>query len=572
VAILFRTFSPLEAYEAAFRAADIPFRVEGGRYYFKRVEVQALLATLRAIDNPGDRVAMVASLRSPLFGFTDDELLIGAEAGLFDPGSVRSTAPAGLLAAVQQIRAWHGRRHSDGPTRIVEAVLGTTKAVELFALMPLGEQRVANLQKIVDEARTFESHAGGFRRFIRYLSEREATLEKERDSPGVEDDAEGSVTMQSMHGSKGLEYPIVVLVDLDGKLSHSMAKSLMSRDADGRPRLGFRLGGLKGHLGATPGWKGLETDEKLHSEAELRRLFYVATTRARDLLVLPIVALTGKSAGLRELLTAADLDDLPAVGPALEGSPPEEPLFRRGWRLPAPTDLEALSNGALVARVRAGQALRRQALEATWPRATRRVNPSIISGRTVAIDSSIAVGAGLDGRPVGRAVHVALERVAVDGADRERQVACAIKAEGILDLEDALLVARLVDVALSVPVWARAGRAARLIREVPLLAGFDSSAPGGSPVRIDGICDLLFEEENRLVLVDWKTDRREASGWEGAARHHRPQLLAYLLAIEAAVPLPVVELNLVFLEEGVTLTIRVDDALREEALLMHLSG
>lgn len=570
VAVLFRTFTPLETYEAAFRAAEIPFRVEGGRYYFKRVEVQALLATLRAIDDPHDRVAMIASLRSPLFGFTDDELLIGAEAGLFNPGPMPNAGPASLSRAVNQIRAWHGRRHSDGPTRITLAVLNATSAVELFVLMPLGEQRVANLMKIVDEARTFESHAGGFRRFIRYLSEREATLEKERDSPGVEDDAQGSITIQSMHGSKGLEYPIVVLVDLDGQLSNSKSRSLMSRDAEGKARLGFRLGGLKGRLGMTPGWKELEADEKLHSEAELRRLFYVATTRARDLLVLPIVTMTGKASGLRALLTDADLDDLPSVDPLPEGPVPTEPLFRRGWRVPAPDDPLALAEGAEVARVREAQASRRMALEAAWPRAVRRLNPSTQSGRLALQDPTAVAGATLDGRPVGRAVHAALERVATDGADRAIQVARAVRGEGIVEPEGAARVARLVDIALTLPIWERAMRSTRLIREAPLLAGFAPATPDGSPLRIDGICDLLFEEAGGLVVVDWKTDQPGPAGWEDAARHHRPQLLAYLLAIESALPLPVVELNLVFLEGSATVAIGVDEMLRREARRLHL--
>lgn len=571
VAILFRTFTPLEAYEAALRAAEIPFRVEGGRYYFKRIEVQALLATLRAIDDPLDRVAMIASLRSPLFGFTDDELLIGAEAGLFDPGTDSGGAPPGLARAVEQIRAWHGRRHSEGPTRITLSVLDATSAVELFVLMPLGEQRVANLMKIVDEARTFESHAGGFRRFIRYLSEREATLEKERDSPGVEDDAEGAITIQSMHGSKGLEYPIVVLVDLDGQLSLSKSRSLMSRDANGKARLGFRLAGLKGHQGTTPGWTELEADEKRHSEAELRRLFYVATTRARDWLILPIVTLTGKPSGLRALLTDADLDDLPSVDSSPGGPSLCEPLFRRGWRVPAPTDPLAQPVAAEVERAREAYLSRRRALMASWPRAVRRLNPSTHIGRTATFDAPSTIGPTFDGRPVGRAVHAALERVAADGTDRARQVARAVRDEGILHPEEARRVARLVDVALSLPIWARAVRSSRLIREAPLLAGFPPAELNDAPIRIDGICDLLFEEASGVIVVDWKTDQPGPHGWDEVARRHQPQMLAYLLAIEAAMPLPVTELNLVFLEGGATETIQVDDALRQEARRIHLA-
>ncbi|HEX7879177.1 MAG TPA: UvrD-helicase domain-containing protein, partial [Candidatus Eisenbacteria bacterium] len=576
-AILFRTSTAVSFYEDALRRAEIPYRVEGGKFYFQRQEVQALLATLRAIDDPGNRVAMVAALRSVLFGFTDDELVLAVEAGLFD-AQPRGTPPRGIAAAVAWIRDCHARRHAEGPGRMVEGVLGATQAIELFALRPLGEQRVANLRKIVDEARRFEGHAGGFREFIRFLSEREAALEKERDSPLVDDGDSGAVTLQTMHGSKGLEYGLVVLADLDGQFNTGRDSSYLKRDAEGRVTLGFRLEGLIGGGGTTPGWDELKLDEEQHAAAERIRLFYVAATRARDRLVLPIAARDGKALGFRSLLETANLADLPLVSPPPEDSAEDEPLLRRGWRVPAPMDDGALAATQEVQAARAAHRERLEALRSAWPPSARWFNPSLLGGggkraTTNGDADADPVGAGppSDGRPVGRAVHGVLERVAAHGGDRMDRVAQALVAEGITDPDGGARVARFVDAALAHPLWARARAASWSGREVPFLAGWSAEEAGGAARRIDGICDLLFEEGDGLVLVDWKTDRHDADGWEGAARRHRAQLLGYLLAIEAGAPRPVTELNLVFLEDGTTVSITVDDALRAEARRLYLA-
>jgi ATP-dependent exoDNAse (exonuclease V) beta subunit len=576
-AILFRTSTSVDAYEDALRRAEIPYRVEGGRFYFKRQEVQALLATLRAIDEPGNRVEMVAALRSVLFGFTDDELVLAADAGLFEPGGPRETPPPGIRAAAAWIRERHARRHVEGPGRMVESVLAATQAVELFALRPLGEQRVANLRKIVDEARRFEGHAGGFREFIRFLSEREAALEKEHDSPLVEDGAAGAVTLQTMHGAKGLEYGIVVLADLDGVAAGGRDDAHLKRDADGRVTLGFRLAGFPGGGGKTPGWEALEAEEARHAEAERKRLFYVAVTRARDRLVLPIAERDGKAVGLRALLSPGDLDDLPVEHPPADGVPDDEPLLRRGWRVPAPTDDGAREATLEVNAARAAHRDRLSAITAAWPPAVRWLNPSLAGGagrgkgdETATIEAPVEPGP--DGRPVGRAVHAALEGMAADGRDRERRVARAAASEGIDDPAERARVARLVDTALAHPLWKRGTVAARTAREVPVLAGWPAEDAGGVARCIDGTCDLLFEEEGGLVLVDWKSDRAEAGGWGVAATRHRAQLLGYLLAIEAGARQPVRELHLVFLEDGATETIRVDEAVRAEARRLYLGG
>ena len=81
IAILIRTYTPLNSLEEALRSYEVGYRVVGGKYFYRRQEVQQLLAVLQSIDNPNDKVALVAALRSPFFGISDEELFLFHAAG-----------------------------------------------------------------------------------------------------------------------------------------------------------------------------------------------------------------------------------------------------------------------------------------------------------------------------------------------------------------------------------------------------------------------------------------------------------------------------------------------------------
>jgi ATP-dependent helicase/nuclease subunit A len=578
VAILFRAFTALPLYEEVFRAAGVPYRVDGGKYYFQRLEVQALLSVLRAVDNPLDRTALVAALRGPLFGFSNDDLFRAAEEGALDAaGSAAPSNPA-LADARAAFRDWHRRRHVDGPSRIVEEVLVATRAVEFFSLTPIGEQRVANLLKILDEARRFEREPGAFRAFIRYLSDREAELQAEAESPVVEEETGGVVQLLSVHKAKGLEFPVVVLADLAGGGVSGREASLVDRSGPDGPRVGFQLKGLTG-TGYTPGWEALKAREKIQADAEAIRLFYVAATRARDLLVLPAAPGAKRAVGFHALLGDAALAELPVVPIDTRGVPDEVPAFRDPRDFPAAGEIAgAVADIGAVRRefeeIRARRAT-------AWPRAIPWVTPSgEVESRDAASDADAPEshgaalepdapgsgaridrdalptgapppGAGADeiraaARRVGRAVHRTLETVAADGADLAERVEAAALLEGLRSGDERTRAERLARAALRHPVWTRAHASQRALREVPFFRRLESG------VVLDGVCDLVFEEDGELVVVDWKTDRSDGAPLPDRAARHRRQLLGYALGLEGLAPLPVRELLLVFLDDGAT--------------------
>ncbi|MBM4034925.1 MAG: hypothetical protein FJ291_24545, partial [Planctomycetes bacterium] len=286
IAILARTFTSTEHYAEAFSAADVPLRIVGGRHFYVAHEVHALLNVLKAIVNPHDGVALVAALRGPFFGISDDELLLAKcqQGTLTYLGTTIENQESKIANALAVLREFHERRNDAGLALLLQGLFERTKALELFALRPGGEQHVANLLKVLEQARALEAtQRVTFRGLVRWLARLQETEVRESESPSSEA-GDDFVQFLSIHGAKGLEFPVVFVADISAPEGRA-TKFIVLRDrpeADGQ--LAFYVG-KKDDAIRTANWPGDE-HEKRRADAEAARLFYVATTRARDLLFL----------------------------------------------------------------------------------------------------------------------------------------------------------------------------------------------------------------------------------------------------------------------------------------------
>ena len=278
--MLYRATTGLDSLEDALRAHDVPYQVSGGRHYYARMEFQDLLAVLKAIDNPFDGLSVVGALRSPFFGHSDEDLLRHFGAGgkfnyLFDvPEGFRD-----LAEAFDALKALHERRRRDPASAVLAQLFESTRALQIYAMKPHGEQRVANLLKLQDIARAMaEAEVSSFGALVRWLSEMESSRQAEPESPVAEAE-ENFVQLMTFHKAKGLEFPVVVLAHLANE-GENREEVLLDR---ARGRLHLNLGhGMK-----TRGWDAAMQEEEDRAEHERRRMFYVALTRAHDLLVIP---------------------------------------------------------------------------------------------------------------------------------------------------------------------------------------------------------------------------------------------------------------------------------------------
>jgi len=291
VALLFRAMTDVNLYEDVFKAVGLPFVTVSGRGYYNRQEVWDLINLLTALHNPADNLCLAAALRSPLFNLSDDALLAlrlvrdenRKRLLLWDALDHPVGVPDDELPLVEFARGCLYRlRGLAGRVTISELlrdILDCTGYLATLTSLPDGARRRGNVEKLLDKAGSSgQVTLGGFSQYLRDMSasevhEGEALV-----------DVKDVVTVMTIHGSKGLEFPLVVLVDLSRKPKSDTTPPVMFTAQYGltcKVRIGDndKMVGCYAHEQASKLYK-------LREEAERKRLLYVAATRAQDYLIL----------------------------------------------------------------------------------------------------------------------------------------------------------------------------------------------------------------------------------------------------------------------------------------------
>ena len=284
VMVLARRLTYTHHLEHALEEAGLRIVSEGGKSFFDRLEVHELLGVLGAVDDPADRVALVAALRSSFFGVSDRDIACYAlSGGALWIGRGDAERPGGLAVApaLELLHSLHRDRTRASPAALLERLYDETRILAALTGTRRGEGQVANLEKAVAMARQAESLGVlTLRGFIRLLEARIRERSDEPDLPATRAGDPDTVRLLSIHKAKGLEAPIVVL--FDGADDARTITSAVPLWDEGKIAIGFRKGCQP------PGWDALRALDERRGQAEMRRLLYVACTRARDLLVIPV--------------------------------------------------------------------------------------------------------------------------------------------------------------------------------------------------------------------------------------------------------------------------------------------
>jgi ATP-dependent exoDNAse (exonuclease V) beta subunit len=262
MALLVPRRTGLDVYREALTAAGLPLRASGARQFYRREEIRALAAVLRASAVPDDAPAVLAALRSPVFGLSDEDLgRHRQQGGSWHP--LVSQPPGPVADALAVLRSWASGWDRLGAAGVLAAAWSRTGDGDL--------ERLANVDKLVEQAWRY-GRRWGFGVYSRWLWERvqAGDLEDEAEAPGVE-----GVRVTSIHQAKGLEWPLVVVAGLSGR---GQADGPILVDAAGR-RVAARIAGVE-----TREWATTLARVKEAAEAEERRLWYVALTRAKEYL------------------------------------------------------------------------------------------------------------------------------------------------------------------------------------------------------------------------------------------------------------------------------------------------
>ena len=302
----------------------IPAHTVSSTGYFSTVEVQTVLSMLRLLDNPRQDIPMAAVLRSPMAGLTDEELAVlrledgsvpfheavlelaeglyeedgqkeisnpeadqkqGKNADEKPENHIESTAHRKLLKFYKKYRQLRQLVPDTPIHELIEIILCETGYGHYVAAMPAGNRRTANLNMLLEKAAAYEktSYKGLFH-FVRYIDE----LQKydvdfgEADMVGENEDV---VRIMSIHKSKGLEFPIVIVSGMGKNFNKQDTRSKMVL----HPELGIGLDymdGKKRIKSPTIAKKAIAKQIDLENLGEELRVLYVALTRAKEKLIL----------------------------------------------------------------------------------------------------------------------------------------------------------------------------------------------------------------------------------------------------------------------------------------------
>jgi ATP-dependent helicase/nuclease subunit A len=295
IAILCQASTVFGYYEAALREAGIPYLTTAGRGYYGRNEVQDLIHLVRVLTDPTDELALVGVLRSPLFALSDATILrlrFANKRSLWaallasdEQHAAPDDAPA-LAFARDTLRDLAALRGHLTVVELLRAALARTGYLATVSGLEHGSQRRVNIEKLLEAAR--QAGRSGLPDFSAYLESLLKTEPREGEAPL---EANNSVRLMTVHKSKGLEFPIVVLPDLGRRGLSSRPRWLA------RPSyvLALRLRDEHGEDQDPVAYHLARHEEQQMDTAERERLLYVALTRAQDYLILSGAA--GKTSG-----------------------------------------------------------------------------------------------------------------------------------------------------------------------------------------------------------------------------------------------------------------------------------
>ena len=551
VALLFQTYRSMPFYEEAFKELALPYVTVGGRGFYGRQEVLDLLNLLRFLHNHSDELALASVLRSPLFALSDDALLSlrlmrdenDSRPPLWDalqhpqglPPDEMSRAHA-ALDCLRKLAQLAGRLSVD---ELLRAALERTGYLATLTGLPDGHRRRGNIEKLVEKAAEsgalhftdFEAMLGDFS--ARELREGEAALE-----------ADGALTLMTVHQAKGLEFPMVVLADA-GRWRTPTNDSVLMRDEESG--LACKVFDMEqGKHQPTVAWL-LATRRKQQRElAERRRLFYVAATRAQDYLLVCGLLEDNKpkQSWLAWLLNALAIAELAPAGEKTLGA------GQVIWRCLAspsalkPTAVEALRQSVgqhekQVSRDDEAPPALLRALPTYPTRAPQQLSVTSISRHYERSVASKGANQGQDrsSRELGELVHemLHLRRLdpPLDAVSMRQQLGSTIRAQGLRNpSETETLVGQasaLLDSLERSPLFAQMKEAPRQLRELPFIYR-------RGDYLIDGRLDLLMQDAaGHWTLVDFKTTwLGEVASLTAArehARRHHMQLGLYAEAV-----------------------------------------
>ena len=535
ICILLPTRISLAGLERALEANGVPYRAETSSLVYATREVRELMLTLRAISDPTDELATVAALRSFVYGCGDDDLATWRleHEGHFSLHYRITDDQRGhpVADALSHLAELHEDRHWLTPAGLLERVIRERGVLESAVATRAPRDVWRRLRFVVDQGRAWTDAGGTDHRAYLEWARRQGVDNARVSETVLPETDDDSVRIMTIHGAKGLEFPITVMAGMTTMFKRPQRGPAV-HFPPGQPallKISSRVASER-----FDEWKAFNDTMDEH---ERLRLLYVAATRTRDHL---IVCLHRPGAGRKNTTSATVLAehalDSESATPFVPTHTGIEPL-KRAMRQPlvdkvqwAAKRSEATANSSRRTVVSATR-LAREVAEASDPDPGLNKTP-----RNLDLPPWLK---GRYGSAFGRAVHGVLQVIDLATGDGLHDAAVAqAAAEGVSNRQST--VERVARTAIDSQV-AQQASATEHWREVWVAA-----TVGGCLV--EGYIDLLYRHGSGLVVADWKTDHVDGDD-DIAAKldRYRLQGASYVAAIEAATALSVERMVFVFL-------------------------
>ena len=530
MAILVPARTPLPQLEDALDHHAVPYRIMSRSLIWESDTVRDLITVLQAVDDPADPVALVAALRHPMFGCSDDDLAAWKTAGgtwRYDAPAAGPAGPSAVADAMAALRRYHDLRWWLPVNVLVDRIIRERRAVELTAAHRRPRDHWRRLRFLTDQARMFlDSGGSGLTGFVSWAREQidSAADAIETITPERDDDA---VQILTIHSSKGLEFPIVALTGIN---TPPYTRGHVIWPADSPPEITLHK------EFKTPGFAAAQQPEKVLDQQEQLRLLYVGMTRAADHLIISLYhhpPRHGKP-DTHAMRLSHMLATLQAAGAACEPAAPAVPAC-----LPEPA---AAATGVPAATRRLFLTAREELLKAVMTNlpttATGLVEAAAAQSQeppgplqataTEPADPTTARPPDRGGATLGSTVHRALEildlRETTDQAVNRATTAASAElriphmAGEVRSRVQAALTAPIIELAATRRHW----------KEVPIVAELSGRV-------VEGVIDLIVDTDDGLVIVDYKTDSAQtAADITAKAHYYTPQIRAYAQALALA--------------------------------------
>jgi ATP-dependent helicase/nuclease subunit A len=537
----------LSTYAQALSRLGIPHRVTGGSALNEVPELALLYLVLNAVVQSDNPVALVAALRSEVFGVSDAALYdLKKDNGKFD---YRSGSPDAFDGAFGKLRDYDLLIKKLPPVAAMERIACDLGLMSLSASGPAGPVQAGSLCKALEILRGMQAFIWSSAGLVDHLG---VLVNRQERYDGISalSKEQPAVRLMNLHQVKGLEAPVIFLADPCGEGPHGVELHIDRAKGKIRGYLAI-LGEARTYhrpLLAHPGkWEDLSATEKKFLDAESERLRYVAATRAGSQLII-----TQREEGSRynpwryfsdSLTDILELTDPGPVSPAetkteeLTVEEVEDSLNQVKERLSSARNPTHQIHPAKDYAMQTGPSPSGLTLEHLDD--VQDLPPEIPPE-------------GEHGVEWGTVIHTLLE-VAIKNpeTDLEKSAQAAL-AEFDLDESHAPAAIATVQSVMKSEIWKRAKKSRACYPEIP----FHLRHEEAPPTVLRGVIDLVFEEDQGWVIVDYKTDVVTDKNLSQLVKKYAPQVKLYSEAWQSATGKKVKETGLYFTSNGRYLTCR----------------